>query len=220
MPPSENTVLKVTEESERWSAWWKQGRPGAFTFDAFVAAVDHWTASGLHSGAAVSESLSKFNALNAVRMRRVQKTLKWPEKLAAYLDGGHISGQHWVCITESWCGDAAHTLPLIAAMAERGKVALDIVLRDQENGLIEDFLSGGSRSIPKWIIADQGGHVLGVWGPRPGPLQEWVQANKLLDHPLTKQELAVQIQLWYARDRGRHFFDEATSLLRDCEALR
>jgi len=210
----------VGEESDRWSVWWNGGRPGAFTFDAFIDAVDRWTASGQHSGSAVSESLSKFNALNAVRMRRVEKTLKWPVELAAFLDGGHVSGQHWVCITESWCGDAAQTLPFIAAMAERGEAALDIVLRDGENGLIEDFLSGGSRSIPKWIMADRDGHVLGDWGPRPAPLQQMVQANKSLGQPLTKQELAVQIQLWYARDRGRHFFGEAEALLRACTPPR
>ena len=147
-------------------------------------------------------------------MRRVTKTLKWPVELATFLDGGHVSGQHWVCITESWCGDAAQTLPFIAVMAERGGASLDIVLRDGDNGLIEAFLSGGSRSIPKWIIADQVGRVLGTWGPRPAPLQQMVQANKTSDQPLTKQELAVQIQLWYARDRGRHFFREAEAMLR------
>lgn len=201
-------------EGDRWSAWWNGGRPGAFTYDAFIAEVDQWTAAGLHSGSAASESLSKFNALNAVRMRRVAKTLKWPVELAAFLDGGNISDQHWVCITESWCGDAAQTLPFIAAMAERGGAALDVVLRDGDNGLIEDFLSGGSKSIPKWIMADRSGHVLGEWGPRPAPLQQMVQSNKSLEQPLTKQEMAVQIQLWYARDRGRRFFEEAEALLR------
>ena len=197
-----------------WSTWWANGRPGAILGDAYDAAFKDWVDQGRHSSGDAPSSLVEFTALNAVRMRRVSKTSKIPASLLAVLQTQAVGKLHWTVITESWCGDAAQTGPLMAAMAKQAGISIHWMLRDSPPLLIDDFLTGGSKSIPLWVISNASGEVLGHWGARPQALQQVVSANKSQPDSLSKQDMAVQIQLWYARDRGRTFFAEAETLLR------
>ncbi len=203
-----------TSERERWSAWWNQGRPDALSSEEFEALMEHWVKTDGHSGAEPSDKLSAYTALNAVRMRRVLKTYKMSDSMKTLLDSGRCAGQHWVLITESWCGDAAQSTPLIAAWAQRAGVPLDWVLRDGENGLIDDFLTRGGRAVPMWIVSDTLGEVLHCWGPRPQPAMEMVNQYRILPEPKPPYaEFAAEVQLWYARDKGRTIEEEAREML-------
>ncbi len=197
-----------------WDKWWREERSGAMDSQSFAQAMEQWVNNSQHSGGTDPASWIEFTALNAVRMRRVAKTSKMPESLMALLDSGKCREQHWTLITESWCGDAAQTTPLIAAMADRAGVTLNWTLRDSGPKLIREFLTQGSESIPIWIIAGEDGTVLGQWGPRPGDLQSWISKERAKPNPLSKKEMAIQIQLWYARDRGKAFFGEVEPWLR------
>lgn len=193
-----------------WEAWWKAGRPGAMTYSAYINAVKSWVEQEAHSGPKPSEALAEYTRLNAFRMHRVEKTAQIPPDLDALLLGGKASGQHWVVITESWCGDAAQTVPLIGAMAARANIKLDVVLRDAPAGIIGDFLTRGGKAIPLWVLADSEGKVLGQWGPRPAEAQSMVVSFKAAPLPKPEyQEFAAEVQKWYAKNRGRSFFDEA-----------
>lgn len=197
-----------------WDQWWREERSGAMDSRSFAQAMEQWVNNGQHSGGTEPASWIEFTALNAVRMRRVAKTIKMPESLMALLDSWKCQKQHWTLITESWCGDAAQTTPLIAAMADRAGVTLNWTLRDSGPKLISEFLTQGSESIPIWIIAGEDGKILGQWGPRPSDLQSWIGMERAKPNPLSKKEMAVQIQLWYARDRGKAFFGEVEPWLR------
>ena len=197
-----------------WKAWWKEGRPGAIAGQAFDEAMAKWVQDGRHSSGDAPHSLVEYTALNAVRMRRVAKNAKVPPSLSSLLESGRLRGQQWTVITESWCGDAAQTGPLMATLAERAGIVIQWVLRDSAPPIIEDFLTDGAKSIPLWIISSSNGEVLGQWGPRPKELQELVSANKKQPEPVSKGDMAIQIQLWYAKNRGGAFFAESESLLR------
>jgi hypothetical protein len=197
-----------------WEAWWKAGRQGAMSYSAYVNAVENWVEEGTHSGPKPSEALAEYTRLNAFRMRRVTKTSKWSSDLEATLKSVMVQGQHWVVITESWCGDAAQTVPLIGAMASSAGIHLDVVLRDEPASIMEDFLTHGARAIPLWIVADSDGNVLGQWGPRPQEAQRMVADFKAAPPPKPEYRVfAAEVQKWYSQDRGKAFFSEALEVI-------
>jgi hypothetical protein len=77
---------------------------------------------------------------------------------------------------------------------------------------MDAHLTGGrSRSIPVIIVYDEDFNEMGWWGPRPGPLQEWVLGE---GQALSKEDRYREVRRWYARDRGR------TTLLGILEKMR
>jgi hypothetical protein len=76
--------------------------------------------------------------------------------------------QRWMVLTEPWCGDSAFLLPVIAeAAALTDAVTLRILLRDDNLDLMDQYLTDGSRSIPKLVAFGDDGTERFTWGPRP-----------------------------------------------------
>lgn len=76
--------------------------------------------------------------------------------------------QDWMVLTEPWCGDSAFLLPVIAEAAEFcERVTLRILLRDDNLDVMDEYLTDGSRSIPKLVAFSGDGDELWTWGPRP-----------------------------------------------------
>ncbi len=196
-----------------WKEWWMSGRPGAMTYMDYVDHMAQWVEEKGHSGPKPSTSLANYTKLNAARMRRVGKTLSWPNEMDAILEG-LPAGHRWVLITESWCGDAAQAAPLIWAMAEKAGIPLDVVLRDGETRLMDEFLRNGGRSIPVWICASKEGEVLTTWGPRPHVLQNMWEAYRAAPEPKKPKDVfSREAQEWYNRDKGHSFFEDAMAML-------
>lgn len=109
--------------------------------------------------------------------------------------------QHWIVITEPWCGDAAHSVPqLYQIVRNNANIDFEIHLRDSEPFLIEDYLTDGSKSIPKLIIRNDVGHDKVIWGPRPQPLQRIYMQMKDEERPF--EEIKEALQKWYNEDKG------------------
>jgi len=110
--------------------------------------------------------------------------------------------QLWTVITEPWCGDAAHIVPFIQMVSVYNPLIKVIYcLRDTEPFLIDKYLTKGSKSIPKFIIADNKGHDLAVWGPRPLGCQ--LLYDKLLDEHVELEQKKIALQKWYNQDKGQ-----------------
>jgi len=119
----------------------------------------------------------------------------------------------WLAITETWCIDSAYSLPIIYKMSETNpNITMKVVLRDDPPQIIDNFRTGGSRSIPKVICLDaESLVVLGTWGPRPTELQIKIMLkvranNKLLDKGNKKaavraKEIITTIKNWYEEDQ-------------------
>ena len=76
--------------------------------------------------------------------------------------------QLWMVLTEPWCGDSAFLLPVIAeAAALSDQVSLRILPRDENLDVMDQYLTDGSRSIPKLVAFSEDGEELFSWGPRP-----------------------------------------------------
>lgn len=205
--------VRSNEGYPLWEEWWRLGRPGRMSPPEFLLRMQQWAADRSHSGPEPSDALVEFTRLNAQRMKRLVRTTQVPEAL---LDQSRpLAGvQHWVLITESWCGDAAQIAPLLIVLAQQCGVQLDIILRDDEHGVIADFLTNGGRAIPIWVVASEKGEVLRFWGPRPQHVQQMVQ--RFRDAPEPKESylaFSKGVQQWYNADGGRAFFGEAGRLL-------
>lgn len=121
----------------------------------------------------------------------------------------------WLVLAETWCGDTAHTLPVLARLAaeSQGRVELRVALRSDHPELMAAYQTHGKNSIPKLIRRDLAtGRDLGTWGPRPAAAQalsEQLHADKSL--PIT--QVIRQMNAWYDADGGQSVQHELLSLL-------
>lgn len=158
-----------------------------------------------------NEAYLNYTKLNRPRMKRWDKQLILDEQLAVKLKALKTS-QHWIIITEPWCGDAAHSIPFLIRMAEQNNlITYDIQLRDSEPFLIESYLTNGTKSIPKLIARDSNGNDLFTWGPRPKPAQEL--RTTLMTSNTDLETTKIALQHWYNEDKGESLHHELTTLL-------
>lgn len=149
--------------------------------------------------------------LNQSRMARWSKTMDLQSDLVDALNDLE-DPQHWIIITEPWCGDAAHSVPFLVAIAEKSpKITYEIQLRDSEPHLINDYLTNGGKSIPKLVARDLNGNDLFTWGPRPVASQEIF--NKMKSEGAIYDEITLKLQAWYNTDKGQAIQQELLDLV-------
>ena len=109
----------------------------------------------------------------------------------------------WLVITEGWCGDAAQLVPIFHKMAEvSDKVELRVVLRDDNEDLMNLFLTNGSKSVPKLIVIDKDiNEVIGDFGPRPSGAKQLILDYKAT-HGIVDETAKIELQKWYLHDKG------------------
>ncbi len=106
----------------------------------------------------------------------------------------------FVIIAEHWCGDAAHSVPFMLKLAALNPlIEVEIELRDKDSE-IDNYLTNGSKSIPKLIIRNAKNEDLLVWGPRPTACQ--LLAEELKAKGETGEAIKIAIQNWYNNDKG------------------
>jgi hypothetical protein len=142
----------------------------------------------------------EYVKLNASRQHRWIKTGVLSQELTNTIEKIKDE-QHWVLITEPWCGDASHSVPFIAKMAELNpNIKLEIQLRDSDNSEINNYLTNSGKAIPILVVRNSKNEDLFVWGPRPAPCQHIFLEMKKKD--LTLEEQKVVLQNWYNNDKG------------------
>jgi len=148
---------------------------------------------------------------NWSRQSRLDRKLKLSAELSATI-AGLEQKQHWLLITEHWCGDASQINPIVAKIAEVSSDAIDLrlVYRDEHEALIDAHLTDGrSRSIPILLVLDENYQLLASYGPRPAAAQELVQSLLAQGESYT-----VPLHTWYARDRQQTTQADLHQLLR------
>jgi hypothetical protein len=106
-------------------------------------------------------------------------------------------------LSEGWCGDAAQILPVIHKMAEVAEnVEIKIALRDDNDALMQHFLTNGGKAIPKLIVLDAAtSEVLADWGPRPAGAKQLILDYKAA-HGVVDEPAKIALQKWYLHDKG------------------
>lgn len=185
----------------------------AITYTQYRELIDMLLAENKTTGTNHSEDMVEYTRLNMHRMLRMEKTIELDDELIQVL----LSVQTkmiWVVLTEAWCGDAAQNLPGLVKIADASPlIDLKLMLRDENNDVMDAYLTNGTRSIPKLIALDAATlEEIGTWGPRPEPAQKLVVEMKQQDVPF--KEFAEKLHGWYAKDRSLTLQDEFKKLLR------
>lgn len=186
----------------------------SISYDTYRALVSNHVASETSTGPNQTEALSNYTKLNDARMRRLDKTTKISES-AQELFSHYEKKVTWLVLTESWCGDAAQSMPVlnkIAAIAPH--VDFKVALRDEHVDLMQHFLTNGGMSIPKLIAIDNASKVvLGEWGPRPAVATQMV-ADYKAEHGALTPEFKQDLQVWYTKDKGVSIVEDIERLLK------
>ena len=150
-----------------------------------------------------TEALVEYTMLNDRRMKRWDKTVKVSEDAQQKISEfkGDVS---WVVLTESWCGDAAHVIPVINKIAKLNDgIDLKFLFRDENEALMNQFLTNGGKAIPKLIMIDNStGDVVNTYGPRPTVATKLVNDYKEA-HGMLTPEFKEDLQRWYNKDKGQ-----------------
>jgi len=155
----------------------------------------------------------EIKKLNLQRTLRLEKHFAPSEELIKVISSIQ-SPQTWLALTESWCGDSAQNLPIIAkAAALNTKINLRIIPRDENLEIMDQYLTNGSRSIPKLVVFDDKNNELFRWGPRPTEAQNLF--SKLKSEGLDKPEINKQLHLWYGKNGGKEVEKELILLLKN-----
>jgi hypothetical protein len=154
----------------------------------------------------------EYTRLNRQRIHRLDKTTEIRPDLQQLLEN-LTQPWVWLVLTESWCGDAAQNIPVLAKMAELSpRISLHLLLRDEHPALMEAYLTAGGRSIPKLICLHADiWQELGTWGPRPAPVQALMQAGKAAGKDY--HQMMDIVHGWYAKDRTQTLQTEFTTLI-------
>ncbi len=185
----------------------------SMTYTDYLEMVRHLLSQNKTTGPNQSEAMIHYTDMSVRRMDRLNRTVKLLPELESAARVWQAKPTVWLVITEGWCGDAAHALPVIHRLAEeQGHITLRCILRDEHPELIDRFLTNGSRSIPKLLVTDpDSGKVYLVWGPRPVPAQKMVMDGRDTMQAIGEeaerkgfyQQLQKDLQKWYARDKTR-----------------
>ena len=185
----------------------------SMSYEEFMNVMKKMVALKTNTGAIQNEALTNFTLLNDVRMKRVEKTLQIPKEIQA-LFSSYPGNQTWLVITESWCGDAAQSLPIMHQLVSLSKgIDLRIVLRDDHLELMDAFLINEARSIPVLIVVDnKTKEIVSTWGPRPSMATTMVNTFKQTYGKLTS-EFKKELQVWYNKDKGQNIMEDLAKLI-------
>lgn len=146
------------------------------------------------------EEYFNYTKLNWSRMNRWLKRFEPSDEIKSLISS-ITEHQHWIVITEPWCGDAAHSVAQLYQIVKNNpNIDFEIQLRDAEPHLIEDYLTDGGKSIPKVVIRNDVGHDKVIWGPRPQQLQDIFVEMKIEGKSF--EEVKETMQKWYNEDKG------------------
>ncbi|MFD0760512.1 thioredoxin family protein [Lutibacter aestuarii] len=185
----------------------------SFTYEQYRLKIKNLLDERKSTGLEQSEILLEYSLLNDKRMDRLDKTLKVTDETLNSLSQLNKPFTFLV-ISEGWCGDAAQIVPVLNKIASAStKINLKIVFRDENEELMNQFLTDGSKSIPKTILLDANNQVITSWGPRPSIATKMVldykEKNGVID-----DEFKKNLQLWYNKDKGNSTQNDIIKLLK------
>ncbi|GAC1372040.1 MAG: hypothetical protein NVSMB30_12380 [Hymenobacter sp.] len=88
----------------------------AYTYPEFRAWVGVLAAEHRTSGPRQSPGLVRYTLQNQAHLDRAYRAPLLPALVATL--ASRPRPEHWLVLGEAWCGDTAHTLPILAHLAE------------------------------------------------------------------------------------------------------
>ncbi|MBN8641174.1 MAG: thioredoxin family protein [Flavobacteriales bacterium] len=191
----------------------KESLERSFSYEEYRNLLTNLLKVGKTTGNDQSEAMIHYAELNEARLHRLDKTMQVTDEVQLKLE--QLTKEYlWLVITEGWCGDAAQILPIINKMAlVSDKVELRIILRDDNEEVMNMFLTNGTKSIPKLIIIDkESGEVINHFGPRPQEAKQLILDYKA-EHGVVDETAKIELQKWYLHDKGVSTQNEIMELM-------
>lgn len=174
-----------------------------FSYSEYKKMVVDLFADNMVTGPHQIPAFMDSTKMSIQRMKKWDKIYKLSDELKENLS--LVKDQWtWYVITEGWCGDAAQILPVIVKAAEYSEnVELKMLLRDENESIMEKYLTNGGKAIPVLVMVNNTtGEEMPHWGPRPAAIIQKLEETKKESPEITKSELSKQLHLWYAKDKG------------------
>lgn len=187
----------------------------ALTYPQYREKIDQLYQQNLVTGLEQRAGYLEYTKMNIQRMNRWDKHFIPSPELEEMMSRIAMP-QTWILITEGWCGDSAQIVPAVVKLASLSQqVEVKLFLRDENPGLMDQFLTNGKRSIPIVAAIDHDHRILWKWGSRPAEGQEIIDHAEATgeDIHLAKEKL----QLWYARNKQEALMKELSALILSME---
>ncbi|MEM7381044.1 MAG: thioredoxin family protein [Bacteroidota bacterium] len=190
----------------------RESLPKSMSYEEYTSLMDSLAKSGSTTGPYTAAN-ENYTLLNDRRIKRWDKKFNIAEEALAKIVE-YPREILWLVLTESWCGDAAPTMPVMNKIAEASaNISFRVLLRDENPELMSRFLTNQAMSIPKLIMLDKASlEVLGSWGPRPSTATKMAADYKAAHGNLSK-EFKQDLQMWYNKDKGKDTFQDLMELL-------
>lgn len=188
----------------------------AYSYTDYVALFENVVTNNTTTGPDKSEAMVSYTQLNWQRHQRAEKNIDLQQNEIDSLSktNGNFT---LLVITEPWCGDAASIVPVLAKLASSSeKLDLKLILRDEHPEVMDNYLTNGSRSIPKVVILDEDLNELGVWGPRPQAAMKLLHEFKS-NPDMDRETFYKNIQKFYAKNKGVDIQTEIAALIKASE---
>lgn len=183
--------------------FWRQ----ALTFDEYMTEAQRRV-----TDTTSIDEYFEYYELGLQRMERTLKTFKVDEEMLETFKSKDFVGRILI-ISEPWCGDASATVPAVSKFFEAAGIDVKVFLRDSDTSLIDLYLTNGTQSIPKILLLDQDMSVKNVWGPRPEYGNLLLAKFKENEAVYSREEFYNDLQVYYAKNRGRDAIDEIINLI-------
>ena len=192
----------------------KNALENSMPYSQYRALMESHVLNKTSTGEEVTEALANYTMLNNQRMKRLDKTLKLLPESQEFLKNLDKKVAFLV-ITESWCGDAAQVMPMMDKIAKAGNIDLRVVLRDENETLMNEFLTNGAKSIAKLVLFNPDTfEPLNSWGPRPSGATALVAKEKQ-DKGTLSDAFKQELQNWYNKDKGKGTEEDLIQLLKN-----
>lgn len=185
----------------------------SLSYEEYRELVADLLAKGKSTGDNQTEAYLNYSKLGNARMKRLDKTFHLSERAQELL---HKTKNKltFIVLAEGWCGDAGHALPIINKVSEASDtIDLRVVLRDENDEFMNEFLTNGGKSIPKLVAIDtKSKEVLDTWGPRPSIATKMVNDYKKVNGDLDA-EFKEELQVWYNKNKGENIEHDMLELI-------
>lgn len=180
----------------------------AITFEEYMQLAEE----RFHNNPDKNDDHQEYYELGLQRMNRTLKTYKADEEQLKEVKSKNFNGKVLI-VSEPWCGDASATVPAVSKFFNAAGNEVKIFLRDSDNSLIQQFLTNETESIPIVILLDKNFGVIGNWGPRPQYGIELLKKFKENPETYPREEFYNDLQIYYAKNRGKDAIEEIISLI-------
>ncbi len=180
------------------------------SYAEYYQKIQNFVSKMTTSGHDVTAERIEITKLNLHRMKRINEAQLESLKYELPITIGVA------ILTEAWCGDSAQNIPWLEHFFNScyPKMQSYYFFRDDNPELMNQFLTNGSRSIPKCIFYNlSNGQVLDTWGARPEKIKIWLTNFRTQNPEISKHEWEIALHKYYTQNKGAAIMNDLNKII-------